>query len=129
MSHKSRGTAAERDLIHRFWAEEWAAIRSAGSGSMKYASPDLIVGKGGRRLLIEAKLTSSSKKYISKEDANQLLYFAEVFAGEAWFAIKFPKKPWYFLTPEDMEDTGKNLAMSMELAKLRGLSFEELIND
>jgi holliday junction resolvase Hjr len=129
MSHKSKGTAAERDLIHMFWAKGWAAIRSAGSGSMKYASPDLLVGKGGRRLVIEAKLTSSSKKYISKDDVDQLLYFADIFAGEAWFAIKFPKTPWYFLTPEDLEDTGKHLAMSMKLAELRGLSFEDLIRE
>lgn len=127
MSRKGKGIAAERDLIHLFWGSDWAAIRSAGSGSMQYASPDLIVGKGGRRLVIEAKLTASSKKYISKADVDQLLYFADVFAAEAWFAIKFPKIDWYFIHPEDMQDTGKNMAMSLELAKIRGLTFDELI--
>ena len=35
MSTKSKGTNAERELIHNLWANGYAAIRSAGSGSMK----------------------------------------------------------------------------------------------
>ena len=49
MSTKSKGTNAERELIHAFWGKGYAAIRSAGSGSMKYPSPDIIAAKKGKR--------------------------------------------------------------------------------
>lgn len=45
MSHKSKGINAEREIIHLFWSMPgWTACRVAGSGSMKYPSPDVIAG-------------------------------------------------------------------------------------
>ena len=128
MSKKSRGTDAERDLIRKFWSEGWPAMRAAGSGSMQYPSPDILTGKNGRRLAIECKLTSSKKKYFPISEINELNYFAKHFGAEVWLAIKFPKHQWVFFTPEDLESTGKSFAASLELAELKGLSFEELID-
>ena len=76
MSRKSKGLNAERDLLRAFWSNGWAAIRVAGSGSSHYPSPDLIVGKEGRRLAIECKITKDDKKYISSIDIQQLNYFS-----------------------------------------------------
>jgi Holliday junction resolvase len=128
MSRKSRGINAERALIKLFWENGWAAIRSAGSGSMQYPSPDILVGKNGRRLAIECKLTTETKKYLPLEEIKQLQYFARVFGAEAWIAIKFLRKKWYFLNIEDLQITGKNYAVDENLADLKGLSFEEVIN-
>jgi len=124
---KRKGTNAERELINMFWGRGWAAIRSAGSGSMQYPSPDLLVGKNGRRLAIECKLTVDSKKYLPLSEISHLNYFAKTFGAESWIAIKFSKEPWYFFTPEDLEPTGKNLAADIDLAQTKGLLFEELI--
>lgn len=128
INRKAKGTNAERDLIRKFWEEGWAAIRSAGSGSSQYPSPDLLVGKNGRRLAIECKITADEKKYFPKSEIHLLDYFAKTFGAESWIAIKFPKKEWVFFLPEDLDDTGKNLVANTVLAENKGLSFEELID-
>lgn len=127
MNLKKKGIDAERDLIKKFWGSGWAAIRSAGSGSMHYPSPDLLVGKNGRRLAIECKITSSTKKYLPISEINLLDYFSKTFGAESWIAVKFPKIPWSFFTLEDLNQTGKNYVASIELAETKGLSFKELI--
>ena len=63
MSTKSRGSNAERDLIHKFWGEGWAALRAAGSGSSQFPAPDIIASNNVRKLAIEVKLTTELKKY------------------------------------------------------------------
>lgn len=127
MSSKSRGIEAERALVRAFWESGWAALRVAGSGSSQYPSPDLVIGKRGRRLAIECKITTENKKYIPKEDINLLNYFSNVFGAEVWIAIKFHRKKWVFFTPEDMVATDKNYYATSQLAETKGLSFEDLI--
>lgn len=129
MNLKRKGINAERDLIKKLWQEGWAAIRSAGSGSMHYPSPDILAGKNGRRLAIECKITSANKKYFPNEEIQLLKYFANTFGAESWIAIKFPKKEWVFFQLEDLEETTKNYVASTELAELKGLSIEEVMDE
>jgi Holliday junction resolvase len=125
-SRKSRGASAERDLVHKFWERGWAAMRAAGSGSTSFPSPDIIAGKGGRRIVIEAKITVENTKYLTSEEVKQLEYFAEVFAAEAWIAVKFPRTPWMFFKPEDLVEAKTSLKASKEMGEYKGLSFDEL---
>ena len=125
-NRKALGTRAERELVKKFWEINWACIRSAGSGSQHYPSPDILVGNGSRRLAIEVKVTSADKKYFSAEEIRGLKYFSAKFGAEPWVAIKFQGRNWVFLTLEDLEDTGKSKAASKEIAGRRGLSFEDL---
>ena len=127
MSHKTKGVNAERELVHLFWKNNWAAIRVAGSGSAKYPSPDILAANISRKLAIESKLTKEDKKYFKKEDILQLTEFAEKFGAEPWIAIKFKGNPWFFLSLEDLQQTGANYSIPLELAKRRGLVFSELI--
>jgi holliday junction resolvase Hjr len=124
---KIKGTNAERELIRAFWGNGWAAIRSAGSGSMHFPSPDILAGNKIRRLAIEVKATKETKKYFSEEDVKQLLNFSEYFGAEPWLAIKFPGAFWVFVNPEDLEKTKENYVFNRENAKIKGLSFDELI--
>lgn len=126
MSKKSRGINAERDLIHKFWGIGWAAMRAAGSGSSQFPSPDVICGNNIRKLAIEVKLTTETRKYFTKKEVSDLVYFAEKFGAEPWVAVKFFRKEWFFLTVEDLESSGLNFVVSEDLAELRGLRFEEL---
>jgi holliday junction resolvase Hjr len=126
---KAKGSNAERDLIRMFWAAGWAAIRSAGSGSMQFPSPDVLAGNKIRRLAVEVKATKENKKYFSSEEVKQLQDFSSYFGAEPWFAIKFPGSFWVFINPEDLEKTQENFAFSKENAKTRGLSFEEMTKD
>lgn len=127
MSRKSRGINAERDLIHKFWGQGWAALRAAGSGSSQFPAPDVVASNNVRKLAIECKLTIEKKKYFTKKEINELKYFCEKFGAESWIAIKFFHKPWYFLSLEDLEETNSSWAVSVELAELKGLTFEEIV--
>jgi len=128
MSLKSKGINAERELIHKFWkTKSWSALRIAGSGSMRYPSPDILAGNKIRKLAIECKITSENKKYFSNEDIDQLKEFCSGFGAEPWLAIKFKKHDWLFISLEDIEKTNSGYVVSQSLAKRRGLLFEELI--
>ncbi|MEA2036330.1 MAG: Holliday junction resolvase Hjc [Nanoarchaeota archaeon] len=127
MSRKSKGINAERDLIHKFWGNKWAAVRIAGSGSMRYPSADVLATNKLRKLAIECKTSKTPWKYIEKEDIEQLREFSELFNAEPYIAIKFSKKDWLFLTLEDLEETNKAFMVNIEKAERKGILFEELI--
>lgn len=127
MNHKAKGTKGERELIKFFNEKGWSAIRAAGSGSSPYPAPDILAGNAVRRVAIECKVTKEQKKYFSEEEINQLKVFSERFGAESWISVKFPDEPWYFLMLEDLENTGKCWAASVELAKRKGLLIEELL--
>lgn len=127
MSTKSRGTNAERDLVHKFWAVNWACFRAAGSGSSQYPTPDLITGNNLRKLAIEVKLTTLDRQYFDKKEIEDLKLFGALFGAEPWVAIKFSRQEWLFMTLEDLEETPKSFVASKEVALRRGLTFEELV--
>jgi len=108
MSLKSKGSNAERELLHKFWNTGlWCAVRVAGSGSMKYPGPDLLVGSKdkNRRLAIECKTTKGGKIYLNDYDIEKLKEFSNIFDARACFAVKFQKKDWRFLSLEDLKKT------------------------
>ena len=126
MNAKAKGTNAERELIHMFWAKGFASLRSAGSGSMRYPSPDLLVGNNIRKFAIEVKKPGNSYQHFDKKEVEDLSKFAAMFGAEAWVAVKF--KEWHFLTLEDLNETLNNYSVTKAIAERKGLSFEDLIN-
>jgi Holliday junction resolvase len=127
MSTKSKGTNAERELIHKLWASGFAAIRSAGSGSMRYPSPDILAAKNGRTIAVECKITKDSSKYLEKQEIEDLEKFASIFNAEPSIAVKFKGEDWYFLGITDLKETDKSFMVDVELAKIKGKSFESFI--
>lgn len=127
MSVKEKGSNAERELLHMFWAKGFAAVRSAGSGSMKYPGPDLIASNKARRLAIECKSTKKNKQYLDKHDVEQLREFCDIFGAEPWFAVRFSRTNWLFLSPEDIEKTEKGYVIDSKVAERRGLLIDEVI--
>ena len=130
MSLKSKGSNAERQLLHMFWKEGWACIRSAGSGSMNHPGPDLLAGskESNRRVAIECKTSKSEKIYLSEYDINQLREFSEIFDARAWFAVRFDRKDWLFLSIEDIDKTKTGYVVDIKRTELKGISFQELIS-
>ena len=128
MSLKSKGINAERELVHMFWARDWASLRIAGSGSSRYPSPDLLVGNKLRRLAIECKVTKETSKYFAGESIEALRTFADVFGAEPWVAVKFKGHEWYFVSLEDLKETDNGFSLNVDNAKNKGLLFEELLN-
>ena len=128
MGNKAKGSNTERELLHMFWSRNFATIRSAGSGSMRYPGPDLLVGNLVRRMAIECKSSKDSKIYLSDYDVDQLKNFSKVFDARPWFAVRFARKEWLFISIEDIEKTQKGYVIDSKKAELRGLSFEELVS-
>jgi len=127
MPQKQKGSNAERDLVHKFWATgSWAAHRIAGSGSSKYPSPDIIASNNIRRLAIEAK-SSKTTVYIPKDEIQALRDFSKMFGAEPWLAVKFDRQEWYFISIDDMNETGNNYSVNLDLAKMKGMLFEEFV--
>jgi holliday junction resolvase Hjr len=127
INRKAKGSKGERELVKYFNENEFSCIRAAGSGSSIYPCPDILAGNAIRRLAVECKVTKDKKKYFTNSEIEQLLTFSKNFGAESWVAVKFPDQDWYFLMPEDLKDTGKSKLVSLELAKLRGLNKEELL--
>ena len=127
VNRKAKGTKGERELVKFFNESSWSCIRVAGSGSSQYPSPDILAGNAVRRVAIECKVTKENKKYFPEEELEQLRTFARGFGAESWIGLRFAGEPWYFLLIEDLEKTGNLWAASLELAKRRGLTAEELI--
>lgn len=128
MKQKTKGTNAERELIHLLWGKGWAAVRVAGSGSGHYPSPDLLAGNGVRRLAIECKSTGEIKKYLTKEEVGDLIAFSARFGAEPWIGLRFNKTKWLFVPVAELQETDLHYAIDIEGAKQRGLLLEELIS-
>jgi Holliday junction resolvase len=128
MSRKSKGINAERELIHKFWANGWAAVRVAGSGSSKYPSPDIVASDSKRTVAIEAKVTKDYYKHFLAEEIDDLKEFAAKFNAEPWIAVKFKGYDWFFINTNDLQSTGSNYSLSIELAKEKGASFYLFLN-
>jgi Holliday junction resolvase len=124
---KAKGSNAERELVKMLWANGWGAIRSAGSGSMQFPSPDVLAGNKLRRIAIEVKATKEDTKYFPDEEIKQLIDFSGYFGAEPWFAIKFTGLGWVFINPEDLTKTKQGYSFSKSNIERKGLSFENLI--
>ncbi|MFH1063569.1 MAG: Holliday junction resolvase Hjc [Candidatus Woesearchaeota archaeon] len=127
MSRKSKGTNAERELIHLFWANGWSACRVAGSGCTKYPSPDVLAGNNVRKLAIECKVTKDIRQYFTSKEIHELKQFSAIFGAEPWVGIKFNNVDWYFVTMEDLGGTGEGHSVTLENAKRKGFLFKELV--
>ena len=108
----------------------WAAVRIAGSGLTSDPNPDVLAGNGKRHIAVECKSLKGEYQYLYEDDIKQLKYFSLKFGAEPWFGIRFNNKGWFFLKFEDLVLTknNKSYAISLLLAKEKGLSFEQLIN-
>lgn len=126
MGNKQKGSNAERELIHAFWAVGWTACRVAGSGSMKYPAPDIIASRLGCSLAIECKATVSKYQYLEKREVEELIEYARSSGSRPLVAVRFFRKKWRFLNPEDLNSAEKSFVITDELALKRGLTFEEL---
>jgi Holliday junction resolvase len=121
MSRKSKGSDAERELLHRFWNAGWGCMRAAGSGSIQWPEPDLIAGNRSSLLAIECKATIGNKKYFDPKEIEDLRTIAELLGAKAVVGVKFNRHGWVFREAKNLEFKGKMPCMDK-----KGLTFEEL---
>ena len=127
MSSKGKGTRYERELIHKFYNADFSVVRSAGSGSTPLPSPDIIVSNSKDIFAIECKALSSTRKYFSQKEINELKLFSEKFGATPLIAIRFDRIGWFFVHLEDMGFSKTNHFISLDLAQKKGMKFDEII--
>ena len=125
MSNKAKGSKTERELFQMFVDNHFRAVRVAGSGTMENADCDLIAGKPGSKYCIEAKSAKNPVKYISKDQINRFVVFSEIFGLTPVIAVRFNRLGWFFLSPTDLEDSGKNWVINMDIARTKGKRFAQ----
>jgi len=124
--NKTKGANAERELLHMLSDAGFAVVRVAGSGTMAETSADLIAGNISKKFVIECKTCKKNKRYLEKQQINDLKKFAKKFGFPPLIAVKFSRKGWWFIEPEKLDDVGKGLAISLEDIQKRGLNFEQI---
>jgi len=128
MSHKSKGIAAERELIHRFWkTESFAAVRVAGSGAIKYPVPDIFAASVTKRFAIECKAAKGDMQYIEKKAVEELVRFAQITQSQPIIAVRFDRTGWYFLHVDGLRDAGQHYVIRKDELQFRSQTFEELV--
>ena len=127
---KAKGSRCERELLHMFWEKKWFCTRMAGSGSMPLPCPDLLAGKKGKVLAIECKSARGDKRrYITKQQIDELSSFARGFGAQAWIGVRFNGMEWLFLRIQDLGKSATQYYVDKDLASDRGIPFLQLISE
>jgi len=104
MSRKSRGCDYERKLVHLLQEKGFYSVRVAGSGCMRYPSPDILASNGFRLIAFEVKSTQSDRVYLKPKDLSDLLEFSCGFRAEPWFAVHLFGLGWFFKSASELRD-------------------------
>src|SRR3972149_3499735 len=130
MSNKAKGSKAERELLDILTQKGWRAARVAGSGVNDNSPCDLIAAKLGKRgFVIEAKSSKKSSIYITKEQIGDFVLFSQMIGLSPAIALRFNREGWFFISPNQLKDTGKFWAVSLEAARQEGKRFSQFFED
>jgi len=124
-NNKSKGSKAERELYQMFVDNHYRAVRVAGSGTMENADCDVIAGKKGKKYCIEVKSSKKPIKYITKDQIERFMVFADIFGLKPVIAVRFNQIGWFFLNPKHLVDSGKNFVISLETCRKKGKRFSQ----
>ena len=123
-----KGSAEERDLVHKLWERDFAAMRApASGGATKKPLPDVVAGNGKLYLAIEVKTTTKDKIYIDFPQIDALCEFSEKFGAKPYIGVKFKYTKWLFLEPEKTPRTkSDNYKIEKDFALEKALEIDEI---
>ena len=129
MSANRKGDRRERELVNRLDESGFAVMRAPASGSATDRElPDVLAGDGERFYAIEAKSSGGDPIYLSGEEVEALIYFAQNFGAKARIGVRFDREDWYFFHPGDLYTTdGGNYRVKKETALADGVDFQEFV--
>ncbi|MFB6236602.1 MAG: Holliday junction resolvase Hjc [Halopenitus sp.] len=129
MSANRKGDRRERELVNELDEAGFAVMRAPASGSATERElPDVLAGDGERFYAIEAKSSSGDPIYLSWEEVEALLFFAQNFGAKARIGVRFDREDWYFFHPGDLYTTDAgSYRVKKEKALAEGTDFAEFV--
>ena len=123
-----KGSAEERDLVHKLWERNFAAMRApASGGATKRPLPDVLAGNGKLYLAIEVKTTTKDKVYIDSTQIDELCEFSNIFGATPYIGVRFKYTKWLFLEPKNTPRTRNgNSKVEKDYALEKGLEIDEI---
>ncbi|TMT80401.1 nucleoid-structuring protein H-NS [Haloterrigena sp. H1] len=126
MSH-AKGDRRERELVNALDEAGFAVMRAPASGAATDRElPDVLAGDGDQFYAIEAKSSAGDPIYLTGEEVEALIYFAQNFGAKPRIGVRFDREDWYFFHPGDLYVTdGGNYRVKKETALAEGTDFSE----
>lgn len=121
MSKYQKGANAERELIHFLYAQGFAVVRAAGSGTISLPAPDVIALRRDKQLAFECKSWSAKYLNIPIENMNELFFWRNASGIDVFVAWKIPRMGWRFLKPENFKKNPKGYLVSLKTALRKGI--------
>jgi len=105
-------------------------MRAPASGSATERElPDVLAGDGKTFYAIEAKSSAGDPIYLTADEIEALIYFAQNFGARPRVAARFDREDWYFFHPADLHATDSaNRRVKKETALEDGESMQDLID-
>ena len=126
---QAKGDRRERELVNELDDAGFAVMRAPASGSATERElPDVLAGDGEQFYAIEAKSSSGDPIYLTGEEVEALIYFAQNFGAKPRIGVRFDREDWYFFHPGDLHVTdGGNYRVKKETAIADGTDFAEFV--
>ena len=131
MPTNRKGDRRERELVNRLDDAGFAVMRApASGGATQRELPDVLAGNGEVFYAVEAKSSSGDPIYLTGEEVQALVYFAQNFGAKPRIGVRFDREDWYFFHPGDCYTTdGGNYRVKKETALADGTDMAELVGD
>ncbi|ELZ22896.1 Holliday junction-type resolvase [Haloterrigena salina JCM 13891] len=126
---QAKGDRRERELVNELDAAGFAVMRAPASGSATERElPDVLAGDGEVFYAIEAKSSAGDPIYLTGEEVEALIFFAQNFGAKPRIGVRFDREDWYFFHPGDLHVTdGGNYRVKKETAIADGTDFDEFV--
>ena len=127
----AKGDRRERELVTALDEAGFAVMRAPASGSATERElPDVLAGDGETFYAVEAKSSAGDPIYLSGEEIEALVYFAQNFGAKPRVGVRFDREDWYFFHPGDLYETdGGNYRVKKETALAEGTDFAEFTGE
>ncbi|MFC4247067.1 Holliday junction resolvase Hjc [Natribaculum luteum] len=127
----AKGDRRERELVNKLDDAGFAVMRAPASGSATERElPDVLAGDGDVFYAIEAKSSAGKPIYLTGEEVEALIYFAQNFGAKPRIGVRFDREDWYFFHPGDLHVTdGGNYRVKKETALADGTDFPEFVGE
>ena len=129
MGANQKGDRRERELVNLLDDAGFAVMRAPSSGSATTRElPDVLAGDGETFYAIEVKSSASRPIYLTGEEVEALIFFAQNFGAKARIGVRFDREAWYFFHPAELHTTdGGNYRVKKETAVAEGEPFERFV--